>query len=95
MADLSNPSNMAMRDKLLEEYKREHNGPLKRLFLSRCHTTEQGVQRIHEWQIPSNIEILMEMRSSGNLSDVVFGIVKDLIDQKNSSIQAPVVPKSN
>ena len=36
----------------------------------------------------------MEMRSSGNLSDVVFGIVKDLIDQKNSSIQAPVVQKS-
>ena len=94
MTNLSNPSNMVMRDKLLEEYKREHNGALKRLFLSRCHTTEQGVQRIHEWQIPSNIEILMEMRSSGNLSDVVFGIVKDLIDQKNSSIQAPVVQKS-
>ena len=34
------------------------------------------------------------MRSSGNLSDVVFGIVKDLIDQKNSSIQALVVQKS-
>ena len=94
MADLSNLSNMAMRDKLLEEYKREHNGALKRLFLSRCHTIEQGVQRIYEWQIPSNIEILMEMCSSGNLSDVVFGIVKDLIDQKNSSIQALVVQKS-
>ena len=34
------------------------------------------------------------MRSSGNLSDVVFGIVKDLIDKKNSSIQAPIVQKS-
>ena len=85
---------MAARDKLLEEYKREHNRALKRLFLSHCHTTEQRVQRIHEWQIASNIEILMEMRSSGNLSDVVFGIVKDLIDQKNSSIQALVVQKS-
>ena len=94
MVDLSNPCNMVAHDKLVEEYKREYNGAVKRLFLSRCHTTEQGVQRIHEWQIPSNIEILMEMRSSGNLSDVVFGIVKDLIDQKNSSIQAHVVQKS-
>jgi len=94
MADLSNPCNMAMHDKLLEEYKREHNRALKRLFLSRCHTTEQGIQRIHEWQIPSNIEILMEMRSSGNLSDVVFGIVKDLIDKIDSSNQAHVAQKS-
>jgi len=31
------------------------------------------------------------MRSSGNLSDIVSGIIKDLIDQENSSIQAPVV----
>ena len=49
---------------------------------------------IKEWQIPSTIEILMEMRSSGTLSIVVSGIIKDLIDQENSSIQAPVVQKS-
>ena len=34
------------------------------------------------------------MRSSGNLSDIVSSIIKDLIDQENSSIQAPVVQKS-
>ena len=34
------------------------------------------------------------MRSSGNLSDIVSGIIKDLIDQENSSIQAPVVQQS-
>ena len=82
MDDLSNPRNMAMRVKLLEEYKREHNGTVKKLFLSCCHTTEQGVKVINEWQISSTIEIFMEIRSSGNLSDVVFGIVKDLIDKK-------------
>ena len=49
---------------------------------------------INKWQIPSNIEVLMEMRSSSNLSDVVSGIIKDLIDQEYSSIQAPVVHKS-
>ena len=49
---------------------------------------------IKEWQIPSTIEILMEMRSLGTLSIVVSGIIKDLIDQENSSIQAPVVQKS-
>ena len=34
------------------------------------------------------------MRSSSNLSDIVSGIIKDLIDQENSSIQALVVQKS-
>ena len=34
------------------------------------------------------------MRSSSNLSDIVSGIIKDSIDQENSSIQAPVVQKS-
>jgi hypothetical protein len=94
MADLSNPSNMAARDKLLEEYKREYDRAVKRLFLSRCHTTEQGVKVIQEWQIPSTIDILMEMRSSGTLSNIVSGIIKDFIDQENSSIQALVVQKS-
>ena len=84
MADLSNPSNMAARDKLLEEYKQEYDGAVKRLFLSHCHTTKQGVKVIQEWQVPSTIDILMEMRSLGTLSNVVSGIIKDLIDQENS-----------
>ena len=94
MTDFSNPSNMAARDKLLEEYKREYDGAVRRLFLSRCHTTEQGVKKINECQIPSTIEILMEMRSSSTLSNAISSIVKDLIDQIDSSIQAPVVQKS-
>ena len=36
----------------------------------------------------------MEMQSSDTLSNVVSGIIKDLIHQENSSIQAPVVQKS-
>ena len=94
MTDFSNPSNMAARDKLLEEYKREYDGTVRRLFLSRCHTTEQGVKKINECQIPSTIEILMEMRSSCTLSNVLSSVVKDLIDQTDSSIQALVVQKS-
>ena len=94
MTDFSNPSNMAARDKLLEEYKREYDGAVRRLFLSSCHTTEQGVKKINECQIPSTIEILMEMRSSGTLSNVISSVVKDLIDQIDSSIQAHVAQKS-
>jgi hypothetical protein len=83
---------MAARDKLLEEYKREYNGAVKRLFLSHCHTTEQGVKKIKECQMPSTIEILMETRSSGTLSNALSSVVKDLIDQ-DSSIQTLVVQK--
>jgi len=90
MADLSNPSKMVARDKLLEEYKKEYDRAVKRLFLSRCHTIEQGVKKIKECQIPSTIEILMEMRSSGTLSNVLSSVVQDLIDQTDSSIQALV-----
>ena len=36
----------------------------------------------------------MEMRSSGTLSNVISSVVKDLIDQIDSSIQAHVVQKS-
>ena len=79
MADLSNPSNTAIRDKLLEEYKREYDGAIRRLFLFRCYT-EQGVKKIKECQIPSTIEILVEMRSSGTLSNVISIVAKDLID---------------
>ena len=49
---------------------------------------------IKERQIPSPIDILMKIQSSGNLSDFVSGIVKDFIDKEYSSIQAPVVQKS-
>ena len=62
--------------------------------MSRCHKTEQGVKKIKECQIPSTIEILMEMRSSCTLSNVLSSVVKDLIDQTDSSIQALVVQKS-
>ena len=55
---------------------------------------EQGVKVIKERQIPSPIDILMKIQSSGNLSDFVSGIVKDFIDKENSSIQAPIVQKS-
>jgi len=54
---------------------------------------EQGVKVIKERQIPSPIDILMKMQSSGNLPDFVSGIVKDFFDKENSSIQAPVVHK--
>ena len=62
--------------------------------LSNMAAHEQGVKVIKERQIPSPIDILMKMQSSGNLSDFVSGIVKDFIDKENSSIQAPVVQKS-
>jgi len=94
MADLSSPSNITARDKLFEEYKREYDGAVKKLFLSHCHITEQGVKVIQEWQKPSTIDILMEMRSSDTLFNIVSGIIKNLIDQENSSIQASVVQKS-
>ena len=32
MTDFSNPSNIAARDKLLEEYKREYDGAIRRLL---------------------------------------------------------------
>ena len=55
--------------------------------LSNMAAREQGVKVIKERQIPSPIDILMKMQSSGNLSDFVSGIVKDFI-------QAPIVQKS-
>jgi len=42
--------------------------------------------------MPSTIEILMETRSSGTLSNALSSVVKDLIDQ-DSSIQTLVVQK--
>ena len=55
--------------------------------LSNMAAREQGVKVIKERQIPSPIDILMKMQSSGNLSDFVSSIVKDFI-------QAPIVQKS-
>ena len=55
--------------------------------LSNMAAREQGVKVIKERQIPSPIDILMKMQSSGNLSDFVSNIVKDFI-------QAPIVQKS-
>ena len=49
------------------------------------HVNKESV--IKEQQIPSPIDILMKMQSSGNLSDFVSGIVKDFI-------QASIVQKS-
>ena len=70
--------------------------------MSSCHKTEQGVKKIKECQIPSTIEILMEMRSSCTLSKDLSSVVKDLIDQTDdlidqtdSSTQGLVVQKSS
>ena len=49
--------------------------------LSNMAAREQGVKVIKEQQIPSPIDILMKMQSSGNLPDFVSGIVKDFIDK--------------
>ena len=93
MTDFSNPSNMAACDKLLEEYKREYDGAIRRLFLSRCYT-EQGVKKIKECQIPSTIDLLKEIQSSRNLSDALSELVQYLIDQENSSVPVLAVQKS-
>ena len=93
MADPSHPSNMTAHDKILEECRREYDRAVKSLFLSRCHTIEQGVMKIKECQLPSTIDILMEMQSLGTLSDVLSDFVQYLIDQEDSSISAPVIQK--
>ena len=91
MDDLSIPRNMTSHD-MLEEYRREYNRGIESLLLP--YTTEQGVVKIKEWQLPSINDILMEMQSSGTLSDVLSGVIKDLIDQVDSSIQVHVIQKS-
>ena len=50
--------------------------------------------KIKEWQIPSAIDILMEMQSLKTLSDVLSSIVKNLIDEEDSLISVPVIQMS-
>jgi hypothetical protein len=92
MADPSNPSNMMSYEELRKEYIREFDKAIEGLFLSCFHKTEQGVVKIKELQTPSIIDILMEMQSSGILSDALSNYVKYLIDKENSAI--PISVKS-
>jgi len=94
MADLSNPSNPASSEELLEEYRREYDKAVEGLLLSCFRITEHGVVKIKELQAPSTIDVLMEMQSSGTLSDILSGFVKHLIDKEDSSIAIPVIQKS-
>jgi len=94
MADLSNPSNPASSEKLLEVYRREYDRAIEDLLLSYFRITEQGVMKLKELQPPSKIDVLMEMQSSGTLSDVLSSFVKHLIDKEDSSIPTPVIQES-
>ena len=91
MVDLSNPRSAK---ELLEEYRREYGRAVESLLLSCFLTTEQGVVKIKELQAPSTIDVLMEMQSSGTLSDVLSGFVKHLIDKEDSSVAIPIIQKS-
>ena len=93
MADLSNPSNPISSKELLEEYRREYDKAIEDLLLSCFRTTEHGVVKIKELQAPSTIDVLMEMQSSGTLSDVLSGFVKHLIDKEDSSVATSVIQK--
>ena len=73
LTDLSNPSNMTSHDKLLEEYRREYNRVVRSLLLP--YATAQDVVKIKEWELPSTIDILMEMQSLGTLSDALSDLV--------------------
>ena len=64
MANLSNPSNPASSEELLEEYRREYDKAVEGLLLSCFRITEHGVVKIKELQAPSTIDVLMEMQSS-------------------------------
>ena len=57
-------------------------------------TIEHGVVKIKELQPPSTIDVLMEMQSSGTLSDVLSSFVKCLIDKEDSSVATFVIQKS-
>ena len=94
MADLSNPSNPASSEELLEEYRREYDKAVEGLLLSCFRITEHGVVKIKELQTPSTIDVLMEMQSSGTLSNVVSDFVKYLIDKEDSSVATFVIQKS-
>ena len=76
---------------MLEEYRREYNRGIESLLLP--YTTEQGVVKIKEWQLPSINDILMEMQSSVTLSDVLSDFVKNFIDEEDSSIPIHIIQK--
>ena len=94
MADPSNPSNMTFYEELRKEYRREFDKAIECLLLSCFRKTEQGVIKIKELQTPSTIDILMEMQSSGTLSDALSNYVEYLIDKENSAIPISVIQKS-
>ena len=94
MADPSNPSNMTSYEELRKEYRREFDKAIEGLLLSCFRKTKQGVVKIKELQTPSTIDILMEMQSSGTLSDTLSNYVEYLIDKENSAIPIPVIQKS-
>ena len=84
MADLSNPSDTTSCEELLEEYRREYDRAIKGQFLSYYSTTGQGVIKIKEPQMPSTIDILKEMKSSGTLSDLLSELVNYLINKEDN-----------
>ena len=94
MVDLSNPSNPTSSEELLEEYQREYDRAVEGLLLSCFRITEQGVVKIKELQPPSTIDVLMEMQSSGTLSNVLSDFVKYLIDKEDSSVATSIIQKS-
>ena len=93
MPDLSNPSNPTSYEELLEEYRREYDRAVEGLLLSCFRITEQGVVKMKELQPPSAIDVLMEMQSSGTLSNVLSDFVKYLIDKEDSSVATSVIQK--
>ena len=94
MVDPLTPSNMTFYEELRKEYRREFDKAIECLLLSCFRKTEQGVIKIKELQTPSTIDILMEMQSSGTLSDALSNYVEYLIDKENSAIPIFVIQKS-
>ena len=56
----------------------------ERLFLSCYHKTEQGIIKINEWQPPSTIDLLKEMKSSCSVSDFLSNYVNYLINEEDN-----------
>ena len=84
MADLSNSNNRTSYEELLEEYRQERNQVDERLFLSCYRKTEQGIIKINEWQPPSTIDLLKEMKSSCTVSDFLSDYVNYLINEEDN-----------
>jgi hypothetical protein len=56
----------------------------EKLLLSCFHTIEQGIIQIKEWQPPSTIDILKEMKSSSTLSDLPSNFLNYLINKEDN-----------